>query len=288
MHLVKAKHILTASHTGMNVYRGCTHGCIYCDSRSLVYGMEHDFEDVAVKANAPELLDRELRSKRKRCMVGTGSMSDPYQPCERELLLMRRCLEIVAREGFGATLLTKSDLVLRDLDLLEKIVARSKAVVQMTLTCADDTLSKIIEPHVVPTSRRFEVLCELRDAGIPTVVWLCPVLPHLTDSRDNVEALLDMCVEARVRGVVCFGMGMTLRDGNREHYYAALDRHFPGLADRYRAEYGDAYSVESPNAAELTALLDERLERAGILKTPDECFGYLQEYPARYDQLTLF
>ena len=288
MHFVKAKQILTASHNGMNVYRGCAHGCIYCDSRSLVYGMDHDFEDVAVKRNAPELLDRELRSRRKKCMVGTGSMSDPYQPCERDLLLTRRCLEIIAREGFGATLLTKSDLVLRDLDLLQAINARSKMVVQMTLTCVDDGLSKVIEPNVVPTSRRFEVLCTMRDAGIPTVAWLCPVLPYLTDTRGNIEALTDMCVEARVKGVICFGMGMTLRDGDREHYYAALDRHFPGLSDRYRAEYGNAYNIESPNAAELMGIFDQRLERAGILKTPDECFAYLQDYPARYDQPTLF
>ena len=168
MHLVQAKGILSA-HNGINVYRGCTHGCIYCDSRSLCYHTPVPFEDVEAKENAPQLLEAALRSKRKRCMIGTGAMCDPYLHAEKELQLTRRCLEVICRNGFGATVLTKSDMVLRDIDLLEQINRDSKAVVQMTLTTLDDDLCRIIEPNVCPTSRRFEVLCELRERGIPTV-----------------------------------------------------------------------------------------------------------------------
>jgi len=278
MHVVQAKSLLT-QWNGMNLYRGCTHGCAYCDSRSTCYHMEHAFEDVAVKANAPQLLENILRRRRKPCMIGTGSMSDPYQPIERELCLTRRCLELIRDYGFGASVITKSDLVLRDLDLLADINRRTKTVVQVTLTIASDELSRILEPGVCPSSRRFEVLCELRDQGIPTIVWLSPFLPWLTDTEENFLTLLDCCVEAQVRGIVCFGVGLTLREGNREHYYAFLDRHFPGLSDRYRATYGNAYSVVSENNDRLMARFEQTCSQHGILHTPDECFAYAAEFP---------
>ena len=278
MHIIKAKSLLTRW-MGMNLYRGCTHGCAYCDSRSACYHIDHAFEDVAVKANAPELLEDVLRRRRKPSMIGTGSMSDPYQPIERNLRLTRRCLELIRDYGYGASVITKSDLVLRDGDLLEDINHRTKAVVQVTLTIADDGLSRVIEPGVCPSSRRFEVLCELRDRHIPTVVWLCPFLPWITDTEENFLTLLDWCVEAQVKGIVCFGVGLTLREGSREHYYEFLDRHFPGMSDRYRATYGNAYNVPSENNDRLMALLEETCERNGIMRTPDECFAYTTAFP---------
>lgn len=169
MHKVNVKSVLSAKN-GMNLYRGCTHGCIYCDSRSTCYGMDHDFEDIEVKANAPELLELALKRRRRRCMIGTGSMCDPYMPIERELGLTRKCLELIERYGYGVSLITKSDLILRDLDLLKRIHEKTKCVVQMTLTTCDEDLCRIIEPHVCTTRRRGEVLEILRDAGIPTIV----------------------------------------------------------------------------------------------------------------------
>ena len=162
MHFVDAKGILTGSggHYGMNIYRGCSHGCIYCDSRSKCYHFSYPFEDIEVKQNAPELLEASLKSKRKKCMIGTGAMSDPYMHCEEELRLTRRCLEIILQYGF--TLLTKSDRILRDIDLLEKINRETKCVVQMTLTTFDDDLCKIIEPNVCNTKRRIQVLQEMQ------------------------------------------------------------------------------------------------------------------------------
>ena len=215
MHYVTAKGILS-SKNGMNLYRGCQHGCIYCDSRSDCYHMEHDFEDVEVKENSLVLLENALRRKRKPCMIGTGSMSDPYMPLEDELQYTRKALELIHRYGFGATLITKSDRVLRDLDLLKAINDKTKCVVQMTLTTYDEDLCRKLEPGVCTTKARFEALKALQDAGIPTVVWLCPILPFLNDSPENINGILDYCEEAQVKGIICFGMGVTLRAGNRE------------------------------------------------------------------------
>ena len=249
--------------------------------------MPHDFSDVAVKENAAELLDDALSRKRRKCMIGFGSMSDPYIPAEKELCLTRRCLEIISRRGFGVSLITKSDLVLRDLDLLKEINQKTKAVVSMTLTTADDVLCRKIEPNVCPTSRRAEVLYELRDAGIPTVVWLCPILPYINDSVENLEGILSICREARVSGVLCFGFGMTLRDGNREYYYQKLDELFPGLSSRYAAEFRQSYGVSSPNSRELEAVFSRFCEDEKIECDADKIFSFMSEME-RDKQTTLF
>ena len=290
MHFVDAKGILTGSKGcfGMNIYRGCTHGCIYCDSRSKCYQFTHPFEDIEVKRNAPELLEAALRSKRQKGVIGTGSMSDPYMHCEERLGLTRRCLEVIYRHGFGAAVQTKSDRLLRDIDLLSAINERAKCVAQFTLTTYDNALCRVIEPNVCDTGRRIEALHHLRDAGIPTVVWLTPILPFINDTEENVGAILNACVEAGVKGVVCFDMGVTLREGDREYFYAALDRHFPGLKERYARTYGNAYEVPSPNRARLMRLLETVCEAHGILWRPDECFAYMRELPEKYEQTAMF
>ena len=189
MHYIEAKTILSPQ-GGFNLYRGCTHGCIYCDSRSACYQIDHAFEDVAVKRNALELLDAALRARKKPCMLATGAMCDPYLPLEKELRLTRRCLEILLNRGFGVSVLTKSDLILRDLPLLQEINRQTKAVAQMTLTTWDETLCRIIEPNVCTTRRRVDALRALAGAGVPTAVWLCPLLPWLNDSEENLRQIL--------------------------------------------------------------------------------------------------
>ena len=277
MHFINAKSILTPH--SMNIYRGCTHGCIYCDSRSKCYQFTHDFEDIEVKQNAPELLEATLRKKRKRCMVGTGAMGDPYIPIEKELQLTRRCLEIIDRYNFGIALQTKSDLILRDLDLLTHINQKTKAVVQMTLTTADDNLCKKIEPGVCPTSRRFEVLQACHKAGIPTVVWFSPLLPFINDTKENVEGIVDYCARAGVHAIICFGIGVTMREGNREYFYAALDRHFPGLKQRYIQTFGNNYMVNSPNNNALMSHLANLCKRSNIILGTDSVFKWMEEFP---------
>ena len=264
MHEIKARSILSAQN-GINVYRGCTHGCIYCDSRSTCYQMDHAFEDVAVKTNAPELLEDALRRKRRRCMIGTGSMCDPYLPLEQETLLTRRCLEVIDRYGFGVSVLTKSDLVLRDLDLLKRINEKTKAVVCTTLTTFDEDLCRILEPNVCTTRRRFEMLKTMRENGIHTGVWLCPILPFLNDTEENLRGLLGYCFDAGVEVIVNFGMGVTLRDGDRQYFYAQLDRHFPGMKERYIRTFGERYECSSPNAHRLAAIFREECAARNVI-----------------------
>lgn len=288
MHFVTAKGLLSAQN-GMNLYRGCRHGCIYCDSRSACYRMEHPFEDIEVKQNALILLEDALRRKRRPCMIATGSMSDPYTPPEEELRYTRRALELILQYGFGMTLLTKSSLVLRDLDLLQRINSQTKCVVQMTLTTWEESLCRILEPNVSTTTERFAALMKLKEAGIPTVVWLCPILPFLNDTAENINRLLDCCEQAGVRGIVQFGMGVTLRQGNREYFYRQLDRHFPGLKERYISTYGNAYVLESPNSRDLLELLHRRCRDAGILHDNPSVFRYLQEMEIKQpQQMSLF
>ena len=272
----------------MNIYRGCTHGCIYCDSRSRCYQFTHPFEDVEVKQNAPELLEKALRSKRKRCMIGTGSMSDPYMHCEEQLRLTRRCLEIINRYGFGVSIQTKSDRILQDIDLLDEINRSAKCVVQMTLTTWDDELCGILEPNVCNIKRRIEVLGMMQERGIPAIVWMTPVLPFINDTEENITAILDACVRTGVKGVIDFGMGLTLREGDREYYYAMLDRHFPGMKERYIRTYGNAYELPSPNAKELKGIFNRICRDSGMLSTPEECFAFMSELPERYPQMSIF
>ena len=288
MHEVNVKGILSAKN-GMNIYRGCLHGCIYCDSRSLCYQMNHKFEDIEVKANAVGLLENTLRRKRNKCMIGTGAMSDPYMPIEEKLGNMRKCLEVIERYGFGVTMITKSTKVLRDLDLLKKINEKSKCVVQMTLTTYDEDLCRIVEPNVETTYERFRALEILRDNGIPTVVWLCPILPFINDTEENIMGILDYCVRAKVKGIINFDMGVTLRDGNREYFYKKLDEHFPGLKEKYIRMYGNSYQLSSPNSRQLNMIYKSECIKNGIMCDVNECFEYLNKYEDKYggEQISL-
>ena len=288
MHEVNVKGILSAKN-GMNIYRGCLHGCIYCDSRSLCYQMKHKFEDIEVKANAVELLENALRRKRNKCMIGTGAMSDPYMPIEEKLGNMRKCLEVIERYGFGVTMITKSTKVLRDLDLLKKINEKSKCVVQMTLTTYDEDLCRIVEPNVETTYERFRALEILRDNGITTVVWLCPILPFINDTEENIRGILDYCVRAKVKGIINFDMGVTLRDGNREYFYKKLDEHFPGLKEKYIRMYGNSYQLSSPNSRQLNMIYKSECIKNGIMCDVNECFEYLNKYEDKYggEQISL-
>ena len=287
MHYVKVKGILSAKN-GMNIYRGCSHGCIYCDSRSNCYGFTHEFEDIEVKENAVELLEQALKSKRKKCMIGTGAMCDPYMHIEEKLCLTRQCLELIDKYEFGVAIQTKSERILRDIDLLKSINMKAKAVVQMTLTTYDEKLCKILEPNVSTTRERFEVLMECKKAGIPTVVWLSPILPFINDTEENIRGILNYCVQAGVKGIICFDMGVTLRDGDREYFYQALDKYFPGMKLKYIKNYGNAYELSSPESKRLMEIFREACKANGIMYDVEECFRYLNEFPEKYVQQSLF
>lgn len=289
MHFKKVKGILS-SKNGMNLFRGCTHGCIYCDSRSKCYQMNHQFEDIEVKENGIAILEESLKRKRKKCMISLGSMTDPYIKEELELNYTRKALELISKYGFGVTLITKSDNVLRDLDLFKEINSKAKCVIQMTLTTYDEELCKKLEPNVSTTKERVEALKTLRDEGIPTVVWLTPILPFINDTEENILGILKYCKEAKVYGIICFGMGLTLRDGNREYFYSQLDKKFPKLKERYIMEYGDSYIINSKNNRKLMNLLHEFSEGSNIVHDNETIFNYLNLFESKesLSQLSFF
>ena len=289
MHFTKVKGILS-SKNGMNLFRGCTHGCIYCDSRSACYRMSHNFEDIEIKENAISLLEEALKRKRKKCMIGLGSMSDPYIPQELKLNYTMKALELISQYNFGATLITKSANVLRDADLFCDINSKAKCVIQMTLTTYDEKICKMIEPNVSTTKERFDALKILRDKKIPTVVWLTPILPFINDTEENIMGILNYCKEANVVGIICFGIGLTLRDGNREYFYEQLDKKFPHLKERYIKEYGNSYVIESKNNNKLMKLFHEFCAHNKIMHNNAAIFNYLKLYEQKESskQLSLF
>jgi len=256
-----------------NLYRGCAHQCIYCDTRSGCYEIEDFDHEVLVKRNALDLLEKELVGKRAKGTIGLGSMNDPYQPVEAERRLTRGALERIARYGFPVHVLTKSDLVLRDLDLLKQV---PRAVVSLTITTTDDALAALVEPFAPPPSARVRALRTLAEAGIETRIALMPVLPFIEDSEENVRAIVEAGREAGVTAIVA-SFGMTLRDRCREHYYAKLDVHFPGLRGRYERTFGERYVCPSPNVTRLEGRFRELCERYGIATGPTPAKRTLSE-----------
>jgi len=287
MHYADYKTILSPQ-GGMNVYHGCTHGCIYCDSRSKCYQMKHNFEDIEIKSNAPQILEEQLKRKRKPCMVVTGAMCDPYIHLEEELQITRECLKLIEKYGFGVSIQTKSARILRDMDLLEAINEKTKCVIQITLTTFDENLCRIIEPDVSSTAERFAVLESMRDAGIPAVVWLSPILPFINDTEENLLGILDFCIRAKVRGIVCFGFGTTMREGSREYFYENLDKRFPGIKQRYIGTYGGRYECLSPNSARLNEIFQNVCLRNDMLYKPEDVLGYTRQFELRERQMSLF
>jgi len=285
MHYKLYKAILSPKN-GMNIYRGCTHGCIYCDSRSKCYHMDHDFDDIEVKENCLNILESELKAKKNPCMIGTGSMTDPYMPIEKELMLTRNALKLIDKYNFGASVLTKSDLVLRDIDILKNINKKSKAIVQITLTTLDDNLCKIIEPYTSVASKRVEVLKRCMEEGIKTIVWLTPILPFINDTKENIMSIIDICDKYKVYGIINFSFGLTLREGNREYFYKKLDEHFPLLKEKYIRIYGLSYECNSLNNNELRKIFISECEKRNIIYDNDKLFNYMNEYPSK--QLSLF
>ena len=221
-------------------------------------------------------------------MIGTGAMCDPYLHIEENIGLTRQCLELIDKYEYGVAIQTKSTRILRDMDLLKSINQKAKAVVEMTMTTYDEKLCKIIEPNVSATRERYEALLKFKEAGIPTIVWLTPILPFINDTEENIRGILDYCISAGVKGIICFSMGVTMRDGDREYFYRALDRHFPGMKQRYINTYGNAYDLPSPDEKNLMKIFREICDENGIINSADECFRYMHEFPEKYHQQSLF
>jgi len=269
----------------MNIYRGCSHGCIYCDSRSNCFQVT-DFDVVKMKENALQIIRDDLRRKTKTGVVGTGSMSDPYNPLERELNLTRNSLELMNAFGFGVSLITKSPLVTRDIDVLKDINTHSPVIVQFSITAADDKLCRKIEPNVSVASERFEALAMLAQNGIFCGVAINPTLPYITDSEDNIKKLLQMAKDAGAKFVYTF-MSLTLRPGSREYYYDHLDKHFPGVREQYVKRYGNYKYCNTPNAKKLWSVFAAECERLGLLYDM-KAITHAYKYSRPNTQMTLF
>lgn len=295
MEMIPAKTIVTrnkdtswfGSDYNMNLYRGCSHGCIYCDSRSRCYRVEN-FDHVRVKENALQVVRDDLRRKVKKGVVGSGAMSDAYNPFEREELLTRHSLELLDAFGFGVSMLTKSDMILRDVDLYQSIAEHSPVNCMVTITTADDNLSGLIEPGVPVSGKRFEVVRRLAEAGLYTGVVMTPILPLLEDTKENISEMIKQAAGSGARFLYPM-MGVSLRDNQRVYYYEKLEQLFPGkdLAKIYEKRYGDRYICTSRKARTLYHLLSEECEKAGILyKMEDIIHSYKKNY--QYEQLNLF
>lgn len=295
MELIPAKTIVTknkdtswfGSDYNMNLYRGCSHGCIYCDSRSCCYRVD-DFEQVKAKENALLTVRDDLRRKVKTGVVGTGAMSDPYNPYEEEMKLTMHSLELIAAFGFGVSMLTKSTGILRDILLYQLIAEQAPVNCMLTITTCDDSLSKKLEPGVPPSSERFAAVRKLSESGLFTGVVMTPVLPFLEDTKENVLGMVELAREAGAKFLYPM-FGVTLRDRQRDYFYSRLDLLFPGegLRERYEKRYGERYLCSSPRAGSLYRLLEEECSKAGILyKMSDIIHSYKKNY--QYEQLTLF
>ena len=268
----------------MNLYRGCCHGCIYCDSRSECYQIEA-FDGVRVKENALLLVERELRAKRKKGLVGTGSMSDPYNPWEKTLALTRGALQLIERYQFGVAIATKSPLVQRDADVLKRIGEKAPTIVKMTITTAEDALCQKMEPHVAPASKRFETLEALSQAGIYCGILLMPLLPYINDTKENVLAIVQRAADCGVKFIYP-GFGVTLRDTQQLYFYQQLDRLFPGIKAHYLA-MGNNYVYQSPKAQRLMDVFQTACEKNGIVYRMTEIIKQSQR-DTKTEQLSFF
>ncbi len=291
MEFIKAKTILSKVKYGdswygvdynMNLYRGCPHGCIYCDSRSNCYHIDN-FDVPKLKENALLILENELSKKRDHGVVGIGSMSDTYNPLELKYEQTRKALKLLSKYNFGVSIDTKSDLILRDLDLLKEINSKNK----FTITTPNDELSKIIEPNVCISSKRFEAIKELSDNGIFTGIMMNPVLPFITDNIEDIKLLVKKAYESGAKFIQTY-MGMTLRENQRDYYYEMLDKHFKGLREKYIKYYGERYNCAIPNYKELYKVFTNECDKYGILYNMKDIIKAYKKEIKDNKQMTLF
>ncbi len=271
----------------MNIYKGCCHGCIYCDSRSDCYRVT-DFQRVRVKENCLEIIRNDLRRKVKRGVVATGAMSDPYNPFEKELQLTRKALMLIDAYSFGAAIATKSDLVLRDADILRDIAGHSPVIVKITITTPRQDLALKVEPQAPSPQRRFDAIKALTGAGIYTGILLMPVLPFIEDREEDILELVEQACQAGARFIYPF-FGMTTRPGQREYYLEKLEEAFPGqgLEEKHLSRYGSRYYCPSPREKKLWQSFEAACRERGILcRMRDIVRSYRQGYGM--EQLSLF
>ena len=269
----------------MNIYKGCCHGCIYCDSRSDCYNIDN-FDEVRAKENALTIIDRDLKAKRRKGVIGTGSMSDPYNPFEEKFELTRGALRLVDKYGFGISIATKSDLVTRDIDLLKQINEHSPVLIKITVTACDDELCGKIEPAVAPSSKRFEAVKRLTDNGIYAGVLIMPILPFVEDNENNVRGIIYKAFENGAKFIYP-AFGVTLRQNQREWFFSKIDKYFPGVKEKYIRTFGNSYECRSTNAESLMSMTEKECERLGVIYKMEDIINAYKESCSE-NQLSLF
>lgn len=295
MEILKTKTIMTKSNQGnrwfgidyhMNLYKGCPFGCIYCDSRCEAYHIEN-FDEVRIKENALEILEEELKSKGLKGVVSFGTLSDPYNPEEKELELTRNALKLIAKYKFGVSIDTKSDLILRDIDLLQEISEYNNVIIKISITTYDDELARKLEPNVITSTKRFQVLKILRQNNLYAGVLMTPVLPFLTDTEENITNMILKSKESDAKFIYT-KMGMTLKTNQRDYYYKALDVLYPGLKEDYIAVYGSKHICNSLHYRHLMELYLKMCSENNILTDMDAIIeDYKKEIPQN-EQMSLF
>ena len=295
MEFIKAKTILSKVEYGddwygvdynMNLYRGCPHGCIYCDSRSNCYHIDN-FDIPKGKENALLILEKELSKKTDHGVVGIGSMSDTYNPNELKYEQTRSALKLLSKYNFGVSIDTKSDLILRDLDLLKEINSKNNVIIKFTITTPNDELSKIIEPHVCVSSKRLEAIKKLSDNGIFTGIMMNPVLPFITDNEEDIKKLVKLAYEHGAKFIQTY-MGMTLRENQRDYYYEKLDIHFKGLKEKYIKYYKDKYNCAVPNYRKIYKTFTDECDKYGILYNMKDIIKAYKKEIKDNEQISLF
>lgn len=295
MEFIKAKTILTKVKDGnlwygtlynMNLYRGCSHGCIYCDSRSDCYHIEN-FDIVRGKENALSILERELSKKREKGVIGIGAMSDTYNPKELEYEITRGALKLILKYGFGVSIDTKSDLILRDIDLLTEINSKNNVIIKFTITTPHDELSKIIEPNVCVSSKRLHAIKKLSDNGLFVGIMMNPVLPFITDKEEDIKELVRLAYEFGAKFIHTY-MGMTLRENQKNYYFSKLDKHFMGLKEKYIKYYRNRYNCVVPDYKRLYKVFTDECDKYGILYNMCDIIKAYQKEIKHSEQMTLF
>ena len=295
MEFIKTKTILTKVKYGntwygidynMNLYRGCPHGCIYCDSRSNCYHIDN-FDIPKEKENALAILEQELSKKRNKGVIGIGSMSDTYNPNELKYEQTRNALKLISKYNFGVSIDTKSNLILRDLDILKEINAKNNVIIKFTITTPYDELSKIIEPNVCVSSKRFEAIKKLSDSGIFTGIMMNPVLPFITDREDDIKKLVKLAHQNGAKFIHTY-MGVTLRENQRDYFFEKLDKHFKGSKEKYIKYYGERYNCPVPNYKQLYKIFTNECDKYGILYDMDDIIKAYKKEIKEHEQISLF
>ena len=295
MEFIETKTILTKVKYGsewygidynMNLYRGCSHRCIYCDSRSNCYHIDN-FDIVRGKENALSILEQELLKKREKGVVGIGSMSDTYNPLEKQYEQTRGALKLISKYGFGVSIDTKSDLILRDIDLLKEINSKNNVIIKFTITTPNDELSRIIEQNVCVSSKRFQAIRQLSDNGIFVGIMLNPVLPFITDNEEDIKELVRLAYKNGAKFINTF-MGMTLRENQRDYYFNKLDQDFNGLKEKYIKYYDNRYNCIVPNYKRLYKVFTDECNKYGILYDMKDIIKAYKKQIKRNEQITLF